>query len=210
MERTEHVYVDGLIWPKVGGNGIAPSQPVDPAAKLLLTGQNLADTQTVNAALGLPSDSTALNTYKSTSAPSAALNNQIYYYSPASSGNVIFPAASINMGTSANPGTGILIIDNPNHDSWVALSGNFKGLVICDNCRFALNSSITGGLMSVDINTGWFVGLIDFSPAESEFSQVKYSPDILKNLPAISGGVNSQTVTVKSWIDNQNSAGRLG
>jgi len=201
---------DGLILPKVGGNGIAPSQPVNAAAKQLLTGQNLADVQNINTVLGLPSTSTALNAYKSTSPPSTTLNNQIYYYSPSNSGNVLFPAASINMGTVANPGTGILIIDNANHDSWVNLSGNFKGLVICDNCIFDRNSAITGGLLSVDTNTGWFVGSIDWSPTESEFTDIKYAPDILKNLPAIAGGTGGSTVTVKNWIDNNNAPGRLG
>ncbi len=201
---------DGLVLPKVGGNGIAPSQPVNPAAKLLLTGQDLADTQSVNAVMGLPSDSTALNSYKSTSAPSSVLNNQIYYYTPTSSGNVLFPVASIDLGTSANPGTGILIVDNTSHDSWVHLAGHFKGLVICNNCIFQKASSVTGGLVSVDTNTGWIIGGIDFTPTESEFTKIRYSPDILRNLPAIGGGGGLQTVTVKNWIDNKNTAGRLG
>lgn len=201
---------DGLVLPKVGGNGIAPSQPVNPSTKLLLTGQDLADTQSVNAVFGLPSGSTALNGYKSTSAPSSTLNNQIYYYTPASSGNVLFPAANINLGTSGTPGTGILIIDNTSHDSWVRLEGHFKGLVVCNNCIFDKGSSVTGGLVSVDTNTGWVIGGIDFTPVESEFTDIRYSPDILKNLPAISGASGTQTVTVEKWIDNKNSAGRLG
>ncbi|MBI4388364.1 MAG: hypothetical protein HY582_04920 [Candidatus Omnitrophica bacterium] len=194
---------DGLVLPKIGGNGYAPAQPVPSGAKKLMSAEEQTDVQTPETILGLASNSTALNTYKSSSTPSSALNNSIYYYTPSSTGNVLVPAASINL----NGGSGILIVNNNSSNSWVNFSGSFTGLIICNNARFSTNTSITGAVVSAGTNSA-MVGPLTFS--QSNYAKINYSEEVLENLPPISGvNQESQTVTVKNWADNQNGADRL-
>ncbi len=195
---------DGLVLPKIGGNGVAPTQPVPAQVKKKLSSEEVGALASVNTVLGLPADSTALNAYKSTSAPSSPLNHSIYYYTPSTSGSLLFPGSTINL----NGGSGILIIDNATHESWVKLTGTFTGLVICDNCRFDKNASVTGAVVSVDQHTGWITGY--YADDQNDFAEIKYSPEVLQSLPAITGGAASGgQVAVKQWTDNDNGTGRI-
>lgn len=193
---------DGWVMPKIGGNGYAPAQPVPDAAKLHLNDSQVADAASPETVLGLPPSSTLLNQYKSTSPPSAPLNNQIYYYTPTSPGSLLSPAATINMAG----GSGILIVNNTNKNSWVKLRGEFTGLVVCNNCIFEENTEITGAVTSVDPVQGDFWGPLT---TLDHYAEINYSSEVLQNLPPIAGAPPAAGVTVKHWIDNQNSAGRL-
>ena len=200
---------DGWVYPKIGGNGYVPDQaPVPAEAKYDMDAEESADAATPEAVLGLPAGSTLLNQYKSTSVPSSALNNQIYYYTPTTPGTATNPAATVNL----NNGSGILIVNNTSSNSWVKFSGTFTGLIVCNNCKFDQYAKVIGAVVSVNPGTAWFHGGTPtwLNPDdESKFSKILYSTEVLENLPAIAGAQNNSDVSIKHWIDNQNTTGRL-
>ncbi len=197
---------DGWIFPQIGGNGAAPDQPVPSQAKFDMEAEDSADCVSPLAVFGLPADSTLLNSYKHTSAPSQPLNNQIYFFTPTKTGSIFNPAATINLGG----GSGILIVDKASgHDSWVRFRGEFTGLVICNNCKFDANTQITGAVISVDTQKGDIMGANPGQYDLEDYARILYSSEVLENLPPIAGVTNESETTIKDWIDHQNTAGRL-
>lgn len=194
---------DGWILPQIGGNGVEPTQPVPDAAKHLLGEEEIADLGSAEAALGLPAGSTLLNPYKHTSPPSAALNNEIYYYTPSTSGSLLNPVANIDLAG----GSGILIVSNTAKSSWVKLSGSFTGYIVCNNCIFSGSAEIVGAVTSIDPVVGDFYGAPLLG---GDYAEIKYSSEVLQNLPPISGAPpRASGYRIKNWIDDRNEADRL-
>lgn len=199
---------DGWVLPQIGGNGYAPAQPVPAEAKLLMDDSETVDVASPETVLGLPASSTLLNPYKAEFPPTAPLDNQIYYFVPHSAGTAASPSATINLGG----GSGILIISNPAQNSWVALDGAFKGLIVCNNCIFNDGTVINGAVTSVDPVQGDLYGppIRLFDPSTwDDHANINYSSEVLENLPPIAGAPSGGGTTIEHWIDNQNTADRL-
>ncbi len=133
--------------------------------------------------LGLPPGS--LYDYRSTLPPETLPNGLVY---------LTQNWTGANLGTPENPGSGILIVHN--HDRTAKLenaTGVFKGLIIADNIvQIEGNAEIIGGVV-VQNSSPNVVG--------EGNAHIKYSSDVLKNLPIPGGAVN---YIVTSWEDTQN------
>lgn len=201
---------DGWALPKIGGNGFAPAQnPVPPSAKRLMGSAEAADAATVNSVFGLPSNSTALDAYKSTSAPSV-LSNQVYYYTPTSSGNIFNPLVVTlsDLSNSSSYGSGILIVDGFSNGTVVKFKGKFKGLILCNVCYMDERSQVVGAVIPVQPYIGAIKGPI--TTDNSRKASIDFSTEVLQNLPVVPGSsYGGQAATVKNWIDHKNTAGRL-
>ncbi|PIW64269.1 MAG: hypothetical protein COW12_06915 [Candidatus Omnitrophica bacterium CG12_big_fil_rev_8_21_14_0_65_45_16] len=207
---TSSTTIGGGTNVKIGGNNSVPiASPYNPVSIELLPNAN--DQISVNAILGLPEDSHALDIYQSTSPPGAPLNNEIYYYTPTATGSAASVVSTINLGTAANPGSGILIVSRSN--SWVQFTGYFRGLIMAHNAVFAANTQIVGGVVLMN-STSTVYGPSSIAAADPEAAApsetepvIKYSSEALSMLPTITGGYNDPNyVKLKHWADTTNNA----
>ena len=157
---------------KVGGNGIAPSNPANPVT-YELNAPPLPDTP--EKILGV-SDG-ALDSYKTSTPPSAPFNGIVYLTS------------SWN-GVNLDGSSGILIAHNANGDAFLKdIHGQFKGLIITDDIiHINGDAQLIGavfGLKTGGVTLGNGSGEVDFSSA------------ILSSLPLV-------RYQVTSWEDTRN------
>jgi len=188
----EEPVLDGDILPRIGGLGYAPAYPVPPEAKLLLDPAQIEDLMSPEAVLGLePGD---LDPYKHTVPPSEPLDNEIYYYSP-----FIIPSVVVDIDLGG--GSGILIVGNSTQSQWVEFSGDFTGLIICNNCMFDVKATVIGALVSVNPNVSEIHGPI--GSALWDFAKVKFSTEVLLDLLNLLD--RPPEWTLKHWSDGANS-----
>ena len=163
----------------IGGNGIAPAQPADPAA----IEQNADNPSTTpEEALGLAPGS--LDQYKTASIPSTPTSGIVYYTGD--------QWTAPNFGDAANPSTGILIVHNAAGTALLRnIHGYFVGLIIADDMvQINGDATIIGGVI-LQKQTGNVVG--------NGSAEVKYSSSVLSDLPL-------SNYSVVSWEDTQNQA----
>ncbi len=163
----------------IGGNGVAPASPANPAT----IEQNQTDNSwtTPETLLGVASGS--LDQYKTSSTPTFPMSGIVYY----TGSQIIAP----DFGTSSNPSTGILILHNVNADALLKNAhGTFKGLIIADNVVHINGSAdIIGGV----------IAKTSTQTTGDGSATVAFSSSILTNLPA-------GNYTIVSWEDTQNTA----
>lgn len=163
----------------IGGNGIAPADPANPATIEQNSGYSYTSPESV---LGLSAGS--LDSYKTSTPPSLPMSGIVYY-----TGNEwIAP----NFGTSSAPSTGILIVHNTAGTALLKnVHGWFKGLIITDDLvHINGDATIIGGVV-LQKSTGNTVGNGD--------ADVLYSSSVLKDLPA-------SNYEIVSWEDTKGSS----
>ena len=163
----------------IGGNGIAPSNPANPAT--IEQSQPDNTWTTPEELLGVAAGS--LDSYKTSNQPSFPMSGIVYY----TGDQIIAP----DFGSSGTPSTGILIIHNANVDALLKNAhGTFKGLIIADNIvHINGNANIIGGVIAKTSTQTTGEGS----------AQIDYSSSVLSNLPA-------GNYTLVSWEDTQNTA----
>jgi len=163
----------------IGGNGIAPSSPANPAS----IQQNASDNAytTPEELLGVAAGS--LDQYKTSTTPSLPMSGIVYY----TGSSWIAP----DFGSSSSPSTGILIVHNATADALLKnVHGTFIGLIIADNLIHVNGTAeIIGGIIA-KTSTG---------TTGDGSAEVKYSSTVLNNLP-------SSSYSIVSWEDTQNTA----
>ena len=163
----------------IGGNGIAPASPANPATiEQNATGNTYS---TPEALLGVASGS--LDQYKTSSPPSLPMSGIVYY----TGDSWIAP----DFGTDSTPSTGILIVHNTTSNALLKnLHGTFKGIIIADDLVHVNGDAEIIGAIIANTSTGT-TGLGS--------AEVKYSSEILSNLP-------TGNYSIVSWEDTQNTA----
>ncbi len=163
----------------IGGNGIAPASPANPATIQQNASGNTFTTpeQLLGVAAG------SLDQYKTSSLPSLPMSGIVYY----TGDSWIAP----DFGSSSSPSTGILIVHNASATALLQnLHGTFKGIIIADNLvHINGTAEIIGGVIAKTSTGTTGDGTAD----------VKYSSEVLKNLPA-------SNYAIVSWEDTQNTA----
>ena len=163
----------------IGGNGIAPASPANPAT----IEQNQSDNAwtTPEQLLGVAAGS--LDSYKTSNEPSWPMSGIVYY----TGSQIIAP----DFGTSSTPSTGILILHNTDANSLLKNAhGTFKGLIIADNIiHINGNAEIIGGV----------IAKTSTQTTGDGSAEIKYSSAILTDLP-------TGTYSIISWEDTQNTA----
>ncbi|MBI1977402.1 MAG: hypothetical protein HYS55_01465 [Candidatus Omnitrophica bacterium] len=160
----------------IGGNGIAPSSPANPATIQQGSSNPFNSPEEL---LGVPSGS--LDQYKTATPPSTPFNGIVYY----TGDSWIAP----DLGTESNPSTGILIVHNATGDALLKnIHGYFKGIIIADDIvHINGNATIIGGVIA-KTSTG---------TTGDGSAEVLYSSSVLEDLPA-------GNYTTVSWEDTQN------
>ena len=163
----------------IGGNGIAPANPANPAT----IEQNQSDNTwtTPEELLGVSTGS--LDQYKTSSAPSFPMSGIVYY----TGNNITAP----DFGTSSNPSTGILIVHNTTADALLKNAhGTFKGVIIADNVVHINGTALIIGGVIAKTST---------QTTGDGSAEVHYSSSVLSNLP-------TSNYSLVSWEDTQNTA----
>ncbi len=165
----------------IGGNGFEPSNPSNPAA----IQQNVANVPTTpEAVLGLQPGS--LDQYKTSNPPAITPDNPLNGILYVTANNLNNP----NFGTQDNPSRGILIVHNADGDARIKnAEGHFKGIIIADDIVHIQSDVIVTGALVLQKASGTTVGY--------ENTQVKYSSEVLSNLP-------TSTYSIVAWEDTQN------
>ena len=161
----------------VGGNGIAPAKPPNPATyEVNATGV----VTTPEAVLGLASGS--LDQYKTSTPPSLPMSGIVYL----TASTWLAP----DFGDEDNPSTGILILHNTTGNALLKNAhGNFTGLIISDDMEHINGNAQVIGAVVLQKQSGNMLGNGD--------ADVKYSSSVLQNLPASS-------YSILSWEDTLN------
>ena len=163
----------------IGGNGIAPASPANPATiEQNATGNTYSTPEEL---LGVSAGS--LDQYKTSTTPSLPMSGIVYY----TGSSWIAP----DFGDSSNPSTGVLIVHNTTSDALLKnVHGTFKGIIIADNLvHINGTAEIIGGVIA-KTSTG---------TTGDGSAEVKYSSSVLSNLP-------TAKYSIVSWEDTQNTA----
>lgn len=176
----------------IGGNGIAPARPADPAT--ILEGSAGYGTQDPEQILGLPAGT--LDAYKMTRAEflaAATPLNGIYYIYDSS--NVQLNA--YDFGSSGAPGKGIIICHNAANTCEIKnMHGYFTGLVISDKFEKINGSAELRGALIVTNPSGATIG--------NGSAEIKYSSAAINNSLTTYTSAFSGDYTIESWQDTTN------
>ena len=163
----------------IGGNGIAPASPANPAT----IEQNQTDNAwtTPEELLGVSAGS--LDSYKTSSTPTFPMSGIVYYTGTG--------LTAPDFGTSSSPSTGILILHNTTSNALLKnVHGVFKGLIIADNVvHINGNANIIGAV----------IAKTSTQTTGDGSAEVEYSSAILQDLP-------TANYAIASWEDTQNTA----
>jgi len=151
---------------KLGGNGIAPSSPANPASYEL---NGPAVPSTPEQVLGLGAG--ALDQYKTSTPPQTPFNGVVYLTTNWNSANL-------------DGSKGILIVHNSTGDAFLKnIKGTFKGLIISDDIiHINANAQLIGAVVGMK-SEGVTIGNGD--------AEVKYSSAVLSTLPLVNYRVTS-------------------
>lgn len=159
---------------QVGGNGIAPANPHNPAT-VLLNASPLPPTP--EEFLGLePGD---LDSYKTSTAPAPNFSGIIYF-----TGDAWQP---VDFGTFSS---GIVIVHNADGDALMKnIHGSFNGLIITDKLEHLNGDMVVNGAIITTTQDGNVVG--------NGSAEVNYSSEVL-------AGLTVPIYEITSWQDNYN------
>lgn len=177
---------------EIGGNGIAPARPADPAT--IQEGVAGYGTQDPEQILGVPAGT--LDVYKMTRAEFLAaptpLNGIYYIYD-----NSDVQLNAYDFGDSDDPGQGIIICHNAANSCEIKnMHGYFTGLVVTDKFEKINGSAELRGSLIVTNPSGATIG--------NGSAEIKYSSTAIGNALTTYTTAFSGDYTVESWQDTTN------